>query len=69
VNPVAADTVTSDTRWGHSGGFVNTVRADDDETQPGDDRAAEESAIVLAAQRDLRAFEPIYQRYYRPIFG
>lgn len=45
------------------------VWADDDETQSDEERAAEESAIVAAAQRDLRAFEPIYRRYYRPIFG
>ena len=32
------------------------------------ERAASESAAVLAAQRDLRAFEPVYRRYYRPVF-
>ena len=42
---------------------------DDDLTGPDPDanRAAEETAMVLLAQRDLRAFEPVYRRYYRPI--
>ena len=34
---------------------------------PDANRAAEETAMVLLAQRDLRAFEPVYRRYYRPI--
>lgn len=28
----------------------------------------EESQWILAAQQDLRHFEPLYQRYYRPIY-
>ncbi len=42
---------------------------DDDLTSsdPNANRAAEETAMVLLAQRDLRAFEPVYRRYYRPI--
>ncbi len=31
-------------------------------------RAAGECAAVLAAQRDPRAFEPVYRYYYRPVF-
>jgi len=37
-------------------------------SDPDANRAAEETAMVLLAQRDLRAFEPVYRRYYRPIY-
>lgn len=37
----------------------------DDET----DRNADEAAIVAAARTDLRAFSPLYDRYYDPVFG
>lgn len=47
---------------------MNAVLEDDGWTSGQDDRrAGEETAIVLRAQRDLDAFEPIYRRYYRPI--
>jgi RNA polymerase sigma-70 factor (ECF subfamily) len=49
---------------------VNAAREDADRgRQPGGDRTAEDIVILLRARRDLRAFEPLYRRYYRPIFG
>ncbi len=32
------------------------------------DRLMEEAATLIRAQHDLRAFEPIYRHYYRPVF-
>lgn len=32
------------------------------------DRLADEAATLFRAQRDLREFEPLYRRYYRPVF-
>ncbi len=35
----------------------------------GDDAGADAEVVtLLRAQRDLRAFEPLYRRYYRPVF-
>lgn len=48
---------------------MNAVWRDDDDDGPGADRAADERETLASAQRDPRAFAPIYQRYYRPIFG
>lgn len=36
-------------------------------SDPDANQAAEETAMVLLAQRDLRAFEPVYRCYYRLI--
>ena len=48
---------------------MNAVWRDDDDDGPGAGRAAEEREIMSRAQQDLRDFAPIYQRYYRPVFG
>lgn len=41
---------------------------DGDDDGLGADRAAEERETLASAQRDVPAFAPIYQRYYRSVF-
>ena len=50
---------------------MNAAWRDDDGDDPdaGADRADVEVEIMARAQRDLSAFAPLYQRYYRPVFG
>ena len=49
---------------------MGAVRVGDEgEGQPDADRGVAEAALLLRAQRDLSEFEPLYRRYYRPIFG
>ena len=44
-------------------------RHDEDDRNDGTDGDADEVAIVALARRDPRAFAPLYDRYYEPIFG
>lgn len=49
---------------------MNAVWSDDDDCPSLDsDGLAGEAEIMARAQRDLTAFAPLYQRYYRPVFG
>ena len=48
---------------------MNAVWRDDDDDGPEAERGIEERAIMVRAQRDLTAFAPLYERYYRPVFG
>ena len=45
---------------------MGAVPRDEDDVSA--ERLVEEAAIVARAQDDLGAFEPIYRRYYHPIF-
>ncbi len=48
---------------------MNAVWRDDNDDGAEADRAVEEREIMVRAQRDLAAFAPLYEHYYRPVFG
>ncbi len=49
---------------------MNAVWRDDgDGPDRGLEQAAGDAEVMARAQRELSAFAPLYQRYYRPVFG
>jgi RNA polymerase sigma-70 factor (ECF subfamily) len=48
--------------------MLQSLRSRPPKESAGDAAGADEAALVAAAQRDVRAFAPLYARYYDPVY-